>query len=148
LETERTPLLNPNTAEENGSATQKGLLCATGFSSTGDEEAADGPSPTSTDSDTLSPEYPSRGAVIKLILTLLIGKFPCRCCWLEGPLIFVIPGVFISNMDGSILLATHSVISSEFDALSSSSWLLTSYALAMASVQTLVGCCDVSEAFI
>lgn len=48
------------------------------------------------------------------------------------------PGVFISNADGSILLATHSVISSEFDALSDSSWLMTSYSLAMAATQTLV----------
>ncbi|KAH7130146.1 major facilitator superfamily domain-containing protein [Dendryphion nanum] len=48
-------------------------------------------------------------------------------------------GGFISNADGSLLLATHPVIASEFNALDDSSWLLTSFALASAAVMPLYG---------
>jgi hypothetical protein len=48
-------------------------------------------------------------------------------------------GGFISNADGSLLLATHPIIASEFNALQDSSWLVTSFALAMAATQPLYG---------
>ncbi|KAF2727601.1 MFS general substrate transporter [Polyplosphaeria fusca] len=48
-------------------------------------------------------------------------------------------GGLISNADGSLLLATHPIIASEFNALSQSSWLLTSFALASAATQPLYG---------
>ncbi|OCK82915.1 major facilitator superfamily transporter [Lepidopterella palustris CBS 459.81] len=48
-------------------------------------------------------------------------------------------GVFISNADGSLVLATHPVIASEFNDLSDSSWLFTSFALAGAATQSLYG---------
>ncbi|KAM7184561.1 Major facilitator superfamily domain containing protein [Naviculisporaceae sp. PSN 640] len=48
-------------------------------------------------------------------------------------------GIFVAHTDGSILLATHSTIASEFDALKSSSWLITSFTLAGAATQTLYG---------
>ncbi|KAJ4287750.1 hypothetical protein N0V90_012454 [Kalmusia sp. IMI 367209] len=48
-------------------------------------------------------------------------------------------GVFISNADGSILMATHPIIASEFDALHDSSWLLTSFGLAAAAIQPIHG---------
>ncbi|KAF2021707.1 MFS general substrate transporter, partial [Aaosphaeria arxii CBS 175.79] len=48
-------------------------------------------------------------------------------------------GGFISNADGSLLLATHPVIASEFNALDDSSWLLTSFAIAQAATQPLYG---------
>ena len=48
-------------------------------------------------------------------------------------------GGFISNADGSLLLATHPVIASEFNALDDSSWLLTSFAIALAAVMPLYG---------
>lgn len=48
-------------------------------------------------------------------------------------------GVFISNADGSILLAVHPIIASEFDALHDSSWLLTSFGLAAAAMQPIYG---------
>ncbi|ORY11738.1 major facilitator superfamily domain-containing protein, partial [Clohesyomyces aquaticus] len=48
-------------------------------------------------------------------------------------------GAFISNADSSLVLATHPVIASEFDALHDSSWLLTSFALAAAATQPLYG---------
>ena len=63
--------------------------------------------------------------------TLKLIPLPCQ------PGLIVI-GIFVANADGSILLATHSTIASEFDALSSSSWLITSFVLAGAATQTLV----------
>lgn len=45
----------------------------------------------------------------------------------------------MAHTDGSILLATHSNIASEFNALSDSTWLLTSFALAGAATQTIYG---------
>jgi MFS family permease len=48
-------------------------------------------------------------------------------------------GGFISNADGSLLLATHPVIASEFNALHDSSWLMTSFGLAGAATQQLYG---------
>jgi hypothetical protein len=47
-------------------------------------------------------------------------------------------GVFTSNADGSLVLATHPVIASEFNVLGDSSWLFISFALAGACTQTLV----------
>ncbi|KAL2179355.1 major facilitator superfamily domain-containing protein [Thermothelomyces heterothallicus CBS 202.75] len=47
--------------------------------------------------------------------------------------------IFVAHADGSILLATHPVIASEFNDLENSSWLITSFALAGAATQTLYG---------
>ena len=47
-------------------------------------------------------------------------------------------GVFTSNADGSLVLATHPVIASEFNALSDSTWLFISFSLAGACTQALV----------
>lgn len=44
----------------------------------------------------------------------------------------------MSNADGSIVLATHATIASDFRDLSNSSWIFTSYALAAAAAQPLV----------
>jgi hypothetical protein len=48
------------------------------------------------------------------------------------------PGVFISNADGSLLLATNGWIASEFNDLENASWLVTSYVLTLCAVQPLV----------
>ncbi|KAG9197382.1 hypothetical protein G6514_001644 [Epicoccum nigrum] len=48
-------------------------------------------------------------------------------------------GTFISNADGSLLFATHTIIASEFNALHDSSWLLTSFGLAQAATLPLYG---------
>lgn len=45
----------------------------------------------------------------------------------------------VSQLDTSLALTTHPRIASEFGKLSSSSWLITSYALAMAAAQPLAG---------
>lgn len=47
--------------------------------------------------------------------------------------------VFISNADGSLMLATYVTISSEFDAFGAAAWLTTSYTLATCAVQPLAG---------
>ncbi|KAK7755663.1 hypothetical protein SLS62_002274 [Diatrype stigma] len=48
-------------------------------------------------------------------------------------------GVFTSNADGSLVMATHPVIASEFDDLEDSSWLLISFMLAAVATQSIVG---------
>jgi MFS family permease len=50
-----------------------------------------------------------------------------------------VPGVFISQADTSLVLATYGKISSEFHDLESGSWLLSSYMLAMCISQPLFG---------
>lgn len=45
----------------------------------------------------------------------------------------------MAHADGSLVLATHPVIASEFGALAESSWLFTSFGLAGAATQTLYG---------
>ena len=46
--------------------------------------------------------------------------------------------MFISNADGSLLLATNGWIASEFNDLENASWLVTSYVLTLCAVQPLV----------
>ncbi|EWC47309.1 hypothetical protein DRE_03428 [Drechslerella stenobrocha 248] len=48
-------------------------------------------------------------------------------------------GVFIANGDGSFVLATNGVISSEFGRLGDASWLVTGYMLSMCAMQPLYG---------
>ncbi|KAH7327133.1 major facilitator superfamily domain-containing protein [Rhexocercosporidium sp. MPI-PUGE-AT-0058] len=48
-------------------------------------------------------------------------------------------GVFMSNADGSLVMATYGTISSEFGALAAASWLTTSYSLATCAVQPITG---------
>jgi hypothetical protein len=47
-------------------------------------------------------------------------------------------GVFISNGDTSLVLATNGAIASEFKDLDHSGWLLTGFMLAMCATQPLV----------
>lgn len=47
-------------------------------------------------------------------------------------------GVFTSNLDGSLTLATHPVIASEFQDLEDSSWLFISFWLAASCTQSIV----------
>lgn len=47
-------------------------------------------------------------------------------------------GVFIFHADSSLVMATHPTIASEFNALDSSSWLFTAFALAGAATQNTV----------
>ncbi|KAK3346162.1 major facilitator superfamily domain-containing protein [Lasiosphaeria hispida] len=48
-------------------------------------------------------------------------------------------GIFVAHADGSMLLATHPAIASEFNDLGDSAWLITSFALAGAASQTMYG---------
>lgn len=54
--------------------------------------------------------------------------------WLTGKPV----GVFISQADTSLILATYGPIASEFNELQNASWLLSSYILAMCAAQPLV----------
>lgn len=47
-------------------------------------------------------------------------------------------GMFVSNADGSLVMATHPLIASEFNDLEDSSWLFISFSLAGAATQGLV----------
>ncbi|KAL1902808.1 hypothetical protein Sste5346_000719 [Sporothrix stenoceras] len=60
------------------------------------------------------------GTILRVVLVLLIG-------------------VVVSNADGSLVLATHPVIASEFNDLESSSWLFGGFILASAATQTIYG---------
>jgi hypothetical protein len=57
---------------------------------------------------------------------------------LDGWCQYVSLGVFISNSDGSLVLATYGKISSEFNDLESGRWLLTASMLAGCAAQPLV----------
>jgi len=48
-------------------------------------------------------------------------------------------GVFISNADGTLVLATYATISSSFNSFGEAAWLTTSYNLALCAVQPIVG---------
>ncbi|KAF8867335.1 MFS general substrate transporter [Acephala macrosclerotiorum] len=48
-------------------------------------------------------------------------------------------GVFVANVDSSLVLATNSAISSSFSQLQSASWLTTSYVMATCAAQPIVG---------
>lgn len=48
-------------------------------------------------------------------------------------------GVFIANADTSLVLATYGRISSDFNSLDNTSWLLTGYMLSMCGTQPLYG---------
>jgi hypothetical protein len=48
-------------------------------------------------------------------------------------------GVFVSNADSTLVMATYTSISSEFGSLGDAAWLSTSYTLAMCAVQGIVG---------
>jgi MFS family permease len=48
-------------------------------------------------------------------------------------------GVFMANVDSSLVLATNSAISSSFSQLRSASWLTTSYVMATCAAQPIVG---------
>lgn len=60
------------------------------------------------------------GTILRVVLVLMIG-------------------VVVSNADGSLMLATHPVIASEFNDLESSSWLFNGFILASAATQTMYG---------
>lgn len=60
------------------------------------------------------------GTILRVVLVLMIGAV-------------------VSNADGSLMLATHPVIASEFNDLESSSWLFGGFILASAATQTMYG---------
>lgn len=57
--------------------------------------------------------------------------------WTTIPILLI--GVFVSNADGSLVIASSQSIASEFDALSDASWLVTSYVLSQSAIQPTYG---------
>lgn len=133
--TEHTPLLRHHASADSITSITKSStrveVLSTHRKTSIDEEAP-------ADPDVPSPRKVT-ASITRIISVLLIGKplsFPCNP---PGLLLMHIQGGFISNADGSLLLATHPIIASEFNALDDSSWLLTSFALASATTQPLHG---------
>ncbi|KAL3589651.1 hypothetical protein FPOAC2_11822 [Fusarium poae] len=73
-----------------------------------------------TSQSSVSPPRNSSIAVFKIVSVLIIGSFT-------------------ASADGSLVLATHPTIASEFNALSASNWLFVSFNLAGAATQAMVG---------
>ena len=84
----------------------------------------------------------SNVTLVRVLSVLMVGS----CTTLPLPLCQIFtksnPGIFVANVDSSILMATYPVIASEFNDLKNATWLVTSFALAGAATQTLVsrGC--------
>ncbi|KAF2278941.1 MFS general substrate transporter [Westerdykella ornata] len=118
---ERTPLLRPRRSVE--SLKDVTTISTRELSRNGEDiphrkAAVDEEAPPERDADA-APTEPN-ASITRIISVLLIGGF-------------------ISNADGSLLLATHPVIASEFNALDASTWLLTSFSLASSATQPLYG---------
>ncbi|KAJ9137702.1 Vacuolar membrane amino acid uptake transporter fnx2 [Pleurostoma richardsiae] len=80
-----------------------------------DEESLGGSTPV----EGAPPQLP-RAAVLRIIFVLLLA-------------------VFVFNADSSLVMATHPIIASEFNALESSSWLVTGFGLAGSATQVIFG---------
>ncbi|KAL8296107.1 hypothetical protein RB600_001548 [Gaeumannomyces tritici] len=85
-----------------------------------DATAADPEDAVGAEPDAVSAPAPSSATVLGIVLVLVAGAF-------------------MSNVDGSLVLATHPTIASEFDALSWSSWLFVAFQLAGAATQSIYG---------
>lgn len=98
--------------------------------------------------DDVSPQkgLPSKASIIGILSTLMLGRnsslfFPLatrQFCGLFADIQSVFAGVFVASVDHSIVIGTISQISSEFQSLSSASWLLTSFSLAQCAFQPMV----------
>jgi hypothetical protein len=77
-------------------------------------------------------------SVLAILSLLLIGK-PNRCPRSPENDADDEIGVFISNADTTLVMATYGTIASEFGAFGDASWLTTSFALATCAVQPIVG---------
>ncbi|EPE08354.1 major facilitator superfamily transporter [Ophiostoma piceae UAMH 11346] len=136
---ERSPLLVNQQAQPGSSATSTTSISKNSDtvvhvreSSSGDSNAPSYTDSVSTDTSLLrdieseaatgqpSKDHASFGTLARVVLVLMIG-------------------VFVSNADGSLMLATHPVIASEFNDLESSSWLFAGFVLASAATQTMYG---------
>ena len=63
-------------------------------------------------------------------------KPPRGFVWIQ---LAIMSNVFLYGFDGTVTAATYAVISSEFDAANSASWLTTSYLVTTTAVQPLYG---------
>lgn len=80
----------------------------------------------------------STSALLQVVAVLAIGLALVFFLASSPRRLTICQGLFTSNLDGSIVLATHPRIASEFHALEESSWLFISFFLAGIATQTLV----------
>lgn len=88
----------------------------------------------STEASLTEPKPYSDAYIARVVGALLIGKPLLR----DRQRLSNVVGVFTSNADASLVMATHPVIASEFGDLEDSSWLFISFMLAGAATQSLV----------
>ncbi|KAH6892924.1 major facilitator superfamily-domain-containing protein [Thelonectria olida] len=110
---ETSRLLSATTAPGDNAPLERPVYGSTGISS--DCESVESPENSVSESKPYSDAY-----IARVVGALLIG-------------------VFTSNVDSSLVMATHPVIASEFGDLEDSSWLFISFMLAGAATQSLYG---------
>ena len=86
-----------------------------------------------------SDNEPTATATIWTIVPVsLLGELTIGIIHQLGREVLTATGVFVANLDGSLIIASSQQIASEFNALSGASWLITSFILALSASQPLV----------
>lgn len=85
------------------------------------------------------PEQAPSGLTIWTIVPVLLLSMPWSICrpGKKNPS-HCGTGVFVATADGSLVVASSQRVASEFNSLSSASWLVSSYVLAQCACQSLV----------
>lgn len=89
-------------------------------------------------SNTTEPPEISTSSLIQVVAVLMIGRPPPLLIDYMLHKLTIVKGLFTSNIDSSLILATHPRIASEFNALEDSSWLFVGFLLAGVATQVLV----------
>lgn len=83
-----------------------------------------------------APDSPQAQAAVEAVEPDDDWKPPRSFIWIQ---LAIMSNVFVNGFDGTITAATYAVISSEFDAANTASWLTTSYLVASTAVQPICG---------
>ncbi|KAF3762220.1 MFS general substrate transporter [Cryphonectria parasitica EP155] len=98
------------------------------------------PSPSTSDEASDDGSSSSRAQDEEALIASPTSTDPARPTLSNKTILWILhSAVFISNADATIVMATHAIISSEFMALESSSWLFTGFMLASTVTQTSFG---------
>ncbi|KAI1497231.1 major facilitator superfamily domain-containing protein [Biscogniauxia marginata] len=110
-----------------------------GFASSSDdsEDDDDNNSPITTDGSPVKPVDEEQGQTQHNSKNFPRPVYSSR--FIARVVVALLIGVFALNADGSLVIATHPVIASEFNDLENSSWLFLSFLLAGAATQSLYG---------
>ncbi|KAL2205638.1 MFS general substrate transporter [Sarocladium strictum] len=117
--TATTPLLQPESHKTSYASTDSTIAPESSEYSSSPSDPSSASSSTS-NSPPAAAHSTASSTVLKVVLVLILGSFT-------------------ANVDGSLVLATHPTISSEFNALSASNWLFISFSLAGAATQSVCG---------